>query len=238
MSRALLVGLLALCTTTRAARADAIDDAADAVRGTATRVRRQFVIGPQVGGFVGYDVDGGAMLHGVGFGLALYRFAVPTILDLRERVVAEIRARVKERVAAIVAGGGVEPADLTEIVREVAAEVKAELTGAPPPRHTLERPLVGAVLEGAVFTSDGGGFQTRLVVSKGVSKASVGLSLAVQRTGGQTRFVPGLELDLRLTPLGVARTPVVELYLRGDVTVAEGTPLAIVGGGRFALDLL
>lgn len=238
MSRALLVSSLALCVTTQAARADAIDDAADAIRGTATRVRRQLVIGPEVGGFVGFDVDGGELVHGVGFGLAFYRFAVPTVLDLRDRVVAEIRKRVKERVAAIVAGGGAEPSDVSEIVREVAAEVKAELTGAPPPRHTLERPLLGAVLEGAVLTSAGGGFQTRLVVSKGVGKASVGLALAIQRAGGATRFVPGLELDLRLTPIGVARTPVVELYLRGDVAIADGYPLAVIGGGRFALDLL
>jgi hypothetical protein len=76
------------------------------------------------------------------------------------------------------------------------------------------------------------------VVSHGVSKGSLGLALAVQRAGGVTRFLPGLEASVRLTPIGVGRTPVIELFARGDVTIAEGTPLAIVAGGRFTVDLL
>lgn len=205
--------------------------------GSVQRVRRAFVIGPHVGGFGGIAVDGGDALHGVTFGLALYAFKITTVLDLRELVVETVRQRVRERVADIVAAGGTAPTDLSELAREVAAEVKAEIAGRPPPRRTLERPRFGAVLEGAIRTSPGGGFQTRLVISKGVGRASIGVALAVQRASGDTDVVPGLEASLRLTPLGQAWTPVAELYLRGDVAIADRLPIALIGGVRATLDL-
>ena len=221
------------------ARADVSPEAAavgELALGSVQRVRRAFAVGPHVGGFGGVAVDGGDGLHGVTFGVALYAFKITTVLDLKELVVTEVRRRVRQRVADLVAAGGVAPTDLSELVREVAAEVKAEVTGRPP-RRTLERPRFGAVLEGAILTSPGGGFQTRLVVSKGVSRASVGVALGLQRAGGETHFLPGLEASLRLTPIGQARTPVAELYLRGDVAIADDLPIAIVGGARATLDL-
>lgn len=232
------VFVLGVMPTVAAADVDEYSAAVgDIALNTVDRVRRGVAIGPQVGGFVGVDLDGGALVDGVSFGVGLYRFDVPTVLELREWVIAAVKRRVKERVAATVAGGGAEPDDLSQIIDEVAAEVQSELLAAPR-RRTLERPVFGVVLEGAILTSAGGGFQTRLVVSKGVSRASVGLALGVQRAGGETRFLPGLELSVRLTPIGVRRTPVIELVARGDLTVGSGYPVALLAGGRFTLDLL
>lgn len=234
-----LLTALAILAASPAAQADVLDDAGvlgDAVRAGTTRLRRGVAVGPQVGGFVGYDGDRGAVLHGVGFGLALYTFDVPTPLTMKDRIIAEVKRRARERLGAVLLGGGTR-AEIERLLREIVAEVKAELVGKPP-RHLVERPRFGVVLEGAVLTSEGGGFQGRLVLSRGVGKASVGVALAVQRAGGVTRFLPGLEASLRLTPVGVGRTPVIELFGRGDVAIADGLPLAIVGGARFTLDIL
>lgn len=239
MKLALLAALAALAAAPAPARADILDDTGligDAVRANATRLRRGIAVGPQVGGFVGYDGDREGATHGVGFGLALYTFDVPTALGLKDRIIAEVKRRARARVAAILLGGGTRK-EVERLIREIVAEVQAELVGKPP-RHTLERPRFGVLLEGAALTASGGGFQGRLAVSRGVGKVSLGLALAVQRAGGVTRFLPGLEAGLRLTPIGVGRTPVFELFARGDVAVTDGTPLTIVGGGRVVLDLL
>lgn len=241
MSRTTLVATMAIAAAAMAPAPAQADTTAEAVGevaiGSVQRVRRAFVVGPHVGGFGGIDVDRGDPLHGVTFGLALYAFKITTVLDLRQVVVDTVRQRVRQRVADIVAAGGTAPTDLADLTREVAAEVKAEVAGRPPPRRTLERPRFGAVLEGAIRTSPGGGFQTRLVVSRGVGRASVGVALAVQRASGATDVVPGLEASLRLTPLGQAWTPVAELYLRGDVAIADRLPVALIAGARATLDL-
>ncbi len=236
--------VMAAPTSSRAGVGDVIDDAIHDVGslreltvGTTQRLRRGLAIGPQIGGFVGVDTSSGDLVHGVSFGVGLYAFKVPSVLDLQDRLVAEVRRRVKARMAELVMTGLTSPADLKQVVRDIATEVKAELLGRPR-RHTLEPPRFGALLEGTVLTSSGGGFQTRLVVSKGIGKVSLGLALAVQHAASATRFVPGLEASLRLTPFGVARTPVFELYLRGDVVVDSAHPVAILVGGRATLDLL
>lgn len=238
-----VVVVLALATTAAAppAEADVSDDAIAVERiaiGTVNSIRRAIAVGPHVGGFGGMNLDADAGVSGVTFGLGLNSFAVPSAFDLREQIKAAVQEKVKERIAEIVANGGTPPDDLSELIREVATEIRERILKQLAPRHTLEHPEFGLMLEAAILTSTGGGFQTRLIVSKGIKSVSAGLAVGVQRAGGTTRFLPGLELDLRLTPFGQQRTPVFALYARGDLALGNGDPaLTILGGGRVLVDL-
>ncbi len=236
-----LVAAFGLLTIAAPAQADATDDAIAVERialGAVNSIRRAIAVGPHVGGFGGVNLDADAGTSGVTFGLALNSFAVPSAFDLREQIKAAVKDKVKERIAEIVAGGGTAPEDLSELVHEVAVEVRNRILKQLAPRRTLESPQFGLMLEAAVLTSTGGGFQTRLIVSKGIKHVSAGLAVGVQRAGGTTRFLPGLELDLRLTPIGRHRTPVIGLYVRGDLALANGDPaLTILGGGRLLVDV-
>ncbi|MBL8620361.1 MAG: hypothetical protein JNK64_03630 [Myxococcales bacterium] len=236
------LGLLATATATTApARADTTDDAIAVERiaiSTFNSVRRAIAVGPHVGGFGGMNLDADAGVSGVTFGLGLNSFAVPSAFDLREQIKAAVKEKVKERIAEIVANGGTPPDDLSDLIREVATEIRERILKQLAPRHTIEHPQFGLMIEAAILTSTGGGFQTRLIASKGIKSVSVGLAVGVQRAGGTTRFLPGLELDLRLTPFGQQRTPVFALYARGDLAVGNGDPaLTILGGGRVLLDV-
>ena len=236
------LGLLATATATTApARADTTDDAIAVERiaiSTFNSVRRAIAVGPHVGGFGGMNLDADAGVSGVTFGLGLNSFAVPSAFDLREQIKAAVKEKVKERIAEIVANGGTPPDDLSDLIREVATEIRERILKQLAPRHTIEHPQFGLMIEAAILTSTGGGFQTRLIASKGIKSVSVGLAVGVQRASGTTRFLPGLELDLRLTPFGQQRTPVFALYARGDLAVGNGDPaLTILGGGRVLLDV-
>ena len=223
------------------ARADVEDDAIAVERiaiGTVNSIRRAIAVGPHVGGFGGMNLDADAGVSGVTFGLGLNSFAVPSAFDLREQIKAAVKAKLKERLAEIVANGGTPPEDLSDLIREIATEIRERILRQLAPRHTIEHPQFGLMLEAAILTSTGGGFQTRLIVSKGIKSISAGLAVGVQRAGGTTRFLPGLELDLRLTPFGEQRTPVFGLYARGDLALGNGDPaLTILGGARVLVDV-
>ncbi len=235
------LGLLTIAATAAPARADATDDAIAVERiaiSTVNSVRRAIAVGPHVGGFGGVNLDADAGTSGVTFGLGLNSFAVPSAFDLREQIKAAVKAKLKERIAEIVANGGTPPDDLSDLIREIATEVRERILKQLAPRHTLAHPQLGLMLEAAILTSTGGGFQTRLIVSKGIKHVSAGLAVGVQRAGGTTRFLPGLELDLRLTPIGQQRTPVFAIYARGDLALGNGDPaLTILGGARVLVDV-
>lgn len=82
-------------------------------------------------------------------------------------------------------------------------------------------------------------FSGRLGVSKGIGPASLGLGTGIGRAGGDTIPFLGLELSVRATPIGVHRTPVVEVYARADLGFADaGRTGTFLGGLRVVLDLL
>ncbi len=233
-----LVGLLVVAIAGPVA-ADPVDDevsSRELVVNQVQRVRRGFVLGPHVGGYGGVGLaDGGSAVHGVTVGVSVQRYAVPNVLDLRERVKAIAQRRLRERVQEIVASGGVAPSDPSELAREIVAEVIAELRGAPP-RRTLEPPRWGLGLEAAISTA-GGGVEVRLAVDRGFGPVAVGLTIGALRASGRTDAVAGLEVALRLTPLGRAWTPVVAPYLRGETILGSELPVTLGAGLRLVVDL-
>ena len=238
----LLVILATLAIVATPAQADYADDAAvglKIVKGAIDRTRRGIAIGPHVGYAAGGDLDSHGV-HGVSFGLGLYTFEVPSAFDLQAIIAARIRARVMERVKQIVASGGVAPTDLSQLAREVAADVKAELLGEEVNRRrTFERPKWKLVLEGTVLLDAVGGFHTRLVIGKGVGRLSYGLGLGVLRANSTTIPFIGPEIALHMTPIGQLRTPVLDLFVRGEFGFDSGrNPFVGWVGLRALVDLL
>lgn len=246
----LLVILTTLAVAATPAHADYADDAAvglGIVKGAIDRTRRGIAIGPHVGGFAGgaLGMTDARGTHGISFGLALYKFKTPSAFDFQAIISARIRARVMERVKKIVASGGVAPTDLSQVARDVAADVKAELLGEDVNRRrTFEKPATKILLEGAALTTSGGGFQTRLLVGKGVGSLSYGFGLAFQRANSINVVFLGPELALPMTPLGQLRTPVFDLFVRGELgfyRTSEGDgryPFVAAVGLRALVDLL
>jgi hypothetical protein len=211
--------------------ARAASTAADLALGVIDRTRRAIAIGPHVGGLVAE----GAAEPALTVGLGLYTFAIPSALDLRELIEERIRHRVEERVKALVAGGQ-PPGDLVALAREVATEVVAELRGEAVVRHLLDKPKLGVIVEGVL--PSGGGSIGRVGISRGVGRVSLGASAGVGRAAGVTTTYLGVETSLRLTPIGEARTPVLEIYARFDVGFHDGAHAIGLLGARVLLDLL
>ncbi len=227
--------VMALATGT--ARADYADDAAvglQIAKGGFDRFRRSVAIGPEAGFVAGLDV-GGHSANGFSIGLGVYTFDIP-IFDIQKIVSDKIRIRVQERVKEIIASGGVAPADLSEIARQVAADVKAELLGQKTKQRTLETPEWKVLLEYLHFADANG---VRAGISKGVKKLSFGLGIGGLRGGGETIVIAGAEVSLHLTPIGRARTPVIDLFVRADLPLkGPNSDLVLLGGARLLLDVL
>lgn len=238
-SIAAVAAALTLALTTPAAAdyqqdADAFAKVAqDIAVGSLQRARQAIAIGPFVGAFVG--ASEGESISGISFGLGLFTFDRPSILQLRQIVEEKLRARVKEHIAAVIASGGAAP-DERDVLAKVVADVKAEILGEARVK-TFEKPSLGVVLEGAVISP--AGWSTRLGVSKGIGPASLGLGTGIVRAGGDTIPFVGLDLSVRATPTGVHRTPVIEVYARADLGFADaGRTGTFLGGVRVLLDLL
>lgn len=211
-----LVILATLTLAAPPARADYADDAAlglKMARRTVDRVRRGIAIGPHVGYGGGFDLDGNGT-QGIAFGLALYTFKVPTVFDAQEVLAARIRARVIERVKAIVASGGAAPSDLKEVAKQVAEDVREELLG-PVKRRAFEKPSIKVVVEGVALV-DPGGFQIRSGFGKGLGPVCVSAMGAFQRSHTNNVWFVGAELGVHATPIGLLRTPVLDLFVRGE----------------------
>ena len=121
-SIAAVAAALTLALTTPAAAdyqqdADAFAKVAqDIAVGSLQRARQAIAIGPFVGAFVG--ASEGESISGISFGLGLFTFDRPSILQLRQIVEEKLRARVKEHIAAVIASGGAAPDE-----RDVLAKV-------------------------------------------------------------------------------------------------------------------
>ncbi len=231
MTRAVLVvPVVVLSLAATEARANAPVDAAISV---AHQTRRAIAIGPHVGGYGGYALEPGAGVQGVTFGIGVYVFRRPSVLTLRETVSAEIERQVKLRLSG---DASLDPATVrTEVTAAVLEEIKRE-----PPRRTREPPRWSLLLEGAVGLGNDGGFAIRALGSRGFGPISAGLALGAQFVDDEVRFVPGVELDLRLTPIGAYRTPVFALYTRGELALTDddAVPITLLGGVRVMLDVL
>ena len=212
--------------------------AAQTARGAIQQTRRAIAVGPHVGGYGGVTLSPDDSIGGISFGIALYTFDVPTVLDLQEMVKRQIELRFKERLEAAKASGrlDVEP---KQLLAEVAESVRRELVAEGRSRKTLERPSRGFVIEGLRQLAPVEAWGARLGVTQGLGPISIGFGASVLRGGGDTMAFLGPDLSLRLTPTGDLRTPVIDLFLRAEYGVIDGeNPIAITAGGRLLLDLL
>ena len=222
------------------ARADYQADAevvAQIARAQVNRTRRAFAVGPHAGGFVGTTLDPSEMLGGVTFGLGIYTFDMPTILDVQENVKRQVEQRVRAAVKEALATG--QPFDERQLIRDVIEGLKRELSDGDVSTKTLEKPSSGLVVEGmAVLAPGDGGWGVRATVSKGISKISLGFGAGYLRFAGSNILLAGPELSLRLTPTGTVRTPVIDLFLRGEWASSDAFGFTSVVGGRLLFDLL
>jgi hypothetical protein len=201
------------------------------------RVRRSIALGPLLGVYGGTSIvptqDFGS---GVTFGMALYTFHIPSILDIDKLLEEQLEVAVKAEAARIVAEGGVP--DFKAIAKKAYESLKEDLVGKIHPR-TLEKPKLGIVIEGVAQFKPGNALGARLSLMYGVGPASLGLGAGFLRGGNNTSAYVGPELSVRLTPIGKSWTPVFDLYARFDIGFDEGErPYLITVGGRALLDLI
>jgi len=235
------------CATAAPAHADIGDYKDDAIAvarigadvsfATANRVRRSIAFGTHVGTYTGMAISPSAdFATGVTFGMALYTFDIPSILDIQKLLLSQVEHLVKEEVKRIVAEGGVP--DLEAIARKAWADLKDDIMGALRPR-TLEKPKYGMVVEGIAQFQPVNAMGARLTLTYGIGPISLGLGGSFLRGEMNTTAFVGPEVSLRLTPTGVHRTPVFDLYLRADLGFDEGDrPYVVTVGGRALLDLI
>ena len=223
-------------------RIDAADVAAlieRAAMGTVRAVRGSTVFGPTADVYLGGDLTHGETSGGVALGLAVYTYESPSPLDLRAQVTAAIKAKLKERLEAMVAAGEAPPTDLDTLVQEIAADVIRRIASLEAP---VGPPTFGFLFElgAGFFGSEPRGLMARLVLAKGVKRVLVGLSLASKFADlYDAWFEPGLEIVLPIIPSGGGRTPVLAGYVRGDLALGnDGTSFLVTAGARGTLDLL
>lgn len=249
---ALLAALACLLGAARIARAQdgsledpALDDPTtreQLIRDVARTVRRAIALGPTLGGFSAYAPSAEELDGGLSFGLELrlFRSSLPTPAGIRELAKEKTKAKLAVIIRDRFAGQTPDRATLQQLVREIAAEVKAEvladLRGGKPRR--LERPRVGITLE-ANYLFASADWLGRLGFGFGLGPLSIGPSFSV-RFGDDTVARLGAELSLHLLPTPSPRSPVLDLFLRADFELHARDPSddQIVLGARFLLDLI
>ncbi|HWO24882.1 MAG TPA: hypothetical protein VNO30_39340 [Kofleriaceae bacterium] len=241
-----LLAVAAVAAAASPARADDGEpdesDAADEIARSAIRtIRRSIALGPTLGGFSAYAPSAGEFEGGLSFGLELelFRNKLPTPQRIRDIA----RQKAQEKLAAIIrdrfAGQAPDPATRRQLVREIAAEVKAEvlasLAGRP---RLIERPRLAIQLE-ANYLFSSADWLARFGAAFGVGPLSLGPTFSA-RFGDDTVARLGAELSLHLLPTKSARSPVIDVFLRGDFELhARGTNDDQIGLGlRVLLDLI
>lgn len=201
------------------------------------RVRRSIAFGPHAGAYAGAAiVPNGQLVSGITFGIALYTFDIPSILDINKLLQAQLEIAIKAEASRIIAEGGTP--DLEAIARAAYENLKDDIMGKIRPR-TLEKPKLGVIAEGIAQMQPGNAVGARLSLTYGIGPASLGLGAYFLRGGGNTTAYVGPDLSVRLTPWGKSWTPVIDLYARLDVGFDEGErPYVFTVGGRMLLDLI
>ena len=191
--------------------------AEEIARGTVRNLRRAIALGPTLGGFSAYAPSASDLDGGLSFGLELEIFKtwLPTPAKLRE--VAQ--QKLQEKLVAIIRDrfGGVRPdaATMKRLARELAAEVKAEVLAglrAKPP--LLERPRLAILVE-ANYLAGSSDWLPRLGLALGLGPVSLGPTFSF-RFGDDFVARLGGELSIHLLPTKSPRSPVLDVFLRGD----------------------
>jgi hypothetical protein len=226
MVRVALLFLALALAAERPAHADVGDLVQSSANAAVQRTRRSMALGPVVGVAGAYVLGPDQADAPVTFGLAFRKFDIPWMPEAKDvqRMVID-RAR--------------EGGDLGDMVKDVGGQLLGEVTGRRPrPPKTLEKPKLAITVEGARFL-DSGTWQVRGSVGFGISKITLGPALS-GHIGDVDGLLVGGELGLHLTPWKGVRSPVVDLYLRGELGVTNQVEdLDVISvGTRFLYDLI
>ncbi len=212
-------------------------------KGTVRRARRAIAIGPTAGGAFTTYLEAEESAGSVSFGLSLYTFKVPVLPDsklvkdvLKKRIKAKLIEIVKRR-----ALDGLPPltkAARENLVLEIMQEVKAEFLGQANLRaKTFERPRFALTVEGD-YNLNGGIISLRTRIGLGVSRLLIGPTLGLHFPD-DTIFSLGGEMALLVLPGKGPRSPVFDLFLRGEFPVNTATDAYSLGLGlRLLVDII
>jgi len=211
--------------------------ARDVIRG----VRRSVAFGPTFGGFSTIATSGGDLGGGISFGLELELFqgTIPT----PEEVKAIAKEKALQKLAQVIrdrfAGQTPDAATQRQLLRELAEEIKQEVLAVLRARpRVLERPRLSIPIE-ASYLFGSADWLGRLGIAVGFGRVSLGPSFSV-RFGDDTVARLGAELSIHLLPTPSPRSPVFDVFLRGDFELHQRATHddQIVLGVRALLDLI
>jgi hypothetical protein len=200
------------------------------------RGRRKIAIGPVAGGgvIIGSDgVDGT-----VTFGLALFTYKDCVLEPSCWKDL--VKERVKERVKQLLKGDIEATEDLRKALADpnqlealVRTEIEAELNRK---FDKTPKPGIHLGLEG-IYTLRGPGWGGRLFIGIGLGPVSATIHSTFVRNDGNNTFAVGPEIGFHILPTLSVRSPVIELFVRGDLSVS-GDPHTATIGARLLLDIL
>lgn len=219
-------------------------------KGTLRRARRSIAIGPTVGLWSGAIIQPGDTDVALTFGIGIEAFKVPVVPDmetLKTLVMERVKAEVKSRVFDVFKGRQPEPFEAEQFVRQVYADVRAEILGLENVRaKTIERPKYTVAFEAnRLFGAERWMGRTRVGI--GVWKVTVGLSASVGRVCrgpgcDDVRAFIGPEVTLHIIPRKNPRANVIDVFLRSDFQAngraTDATFDQFVVGTRILLDLI
>jgi hypothetical protein len=210
----------------RPAHADVGDLVQSSANAAVQRTRRSIALGPTVGVAGAYLIGPDQPDAPLTFGLAFRKFDIPWLPD-RDDVQDMLVDRARE-------GGSVR-----DMAKDVGGQLLDEVTGRRPRESkTLEDPSLAITVEGARLL-DSGDWEVRASVGFGIWKITLGPALT-GHIGDVDGLLLGGELGVHLTPWKGVRSPVVDLYLRGELGVTGSVDdVDIVSlGTRFLYDLI
>ena len=209
--------------------------------GAIRSVRRAVAIGPTIGGYSAYATSSGDFDTALTFGLELelFKSKVLTPSGLQEMVRGRIAAKLKARIAERHGGTTPDDATMKQYAREVIDEVKADLLrelNAPPKK--LQEPRFQLALE-ANYLFGAEDWLARLGFGVGIKMISIGPTFSV-RFGDDTVARLGGELGIHVMPTKSLRSPVLDIFVRGDFELHEraSNEDQIVVGIRLLLDVI
>lgn len=206
---------------------------------TANRLRRAIAIGPVVGA-AGLGAQPGGADASLSFGLGVYLFSIPTILDPISLIKDQAKEKLKEEVKRQIATGKTPTQEeIDAMARRIFEDVKAEVLGEHPwqPR-VVEEPSAGLVLEANRLLREGS-WEVRFTPTIGLKKISLGPAF-VGYLGDHKTLKIGPEVSVRLLPGEGPRSPVIEIFARADFPIFRRDEVSkdYGGGVRLLLDVL
>lgn len=234
--------LIACLAETPAAAADDDWSARKIIGGTVNRARRAVAIGPMIGAGFAFAPSPGEFDVPITFGIGVDVFKIPIVPSpkmIQDIVKERVQAKVLQRAKQMIREGGTPPSkeDLARMGLEVFEEVKAEVLGELNVRpKVLEKPKLALAFEGA-YLPRAADWQVRMTVGIGVSKITIGPTLALHLGTDVGVFVGG-EAAVHLLPTKSPRSPVVDVFLRVDFAVTDAYDGLGILGVRLMLDII